>query len=303
LYFFYLLYQKRGGEAKRLGQSGALITGLIVLLFWNPYISNMLQGHNPAYPALGRDKPIVKGQGNERFDPQATALEKLFISTFTEPGHAGGDVLNNPLPRKWPFTVYHPQLSETDTRFAGFGWWWSGILLLSLILWHGLQPDTEEKKRLSRLALLSIAATVLIHPHAWWARYVPQFWALPLFIAVFSAAYGNRYCKWKLTVPVFILLLIINNLISIDYAEIWRKPEDMRGRLRLARTAAEEQVEVSVYYKWPYDELFIQNLVLRRIPYRVVQEEEFIRRQDEFTPLTSLEGQILLTVKKPASQR
>ena len=67
-------------------------------------------------------------------------------------------------------------------------------------------------KALNRLILLVLLTTVLTNPVNWWARYVPQFYAFPVFVLLFLSQRKN--IGWHICIYGMLSLIYINSFIT-----------------------------------------------------------------------------------------
>ena len=115
----------------------------------------------------------------------------------------------------WPFIARPADLDVYrfhDTRIAGFGPWFGGILLLSLLLSGWVLVTVPSGRLFLVIGTLVIVTSMLVSKHLWWARYGPQLWWLPLLpLAVIFMAAENRHqtrAAWILS-----SLLLVNTLM------------------------------------------------------------------------------------------
>jgi hypothetical protein len=84
---------------------------------------------------------------------------------------------------KLPFTIGADELETLripDTRVAGFGPLYGGALAVTALLAVVLARAAPQTAGALLAMSVAIVASALVHPHGWWARYVPQLWLLPL---------------------------------------------------------------------------------------------------------------------------
>ncbi len=161
----------------------------VLVVGWNPYVTNVLRHGHPLHPLAGAGKVDIltnnRPDGVDRYDP----VSQLWLSVFSESHsqlRSGRDDAFRP---KWPGVVHTRELklftAKTDMRIGGFGPWFSlGLLLaagaFALACLQGLRGPP-----LALALLLPAAALTLtqLFPEPWWARYVPQFWLVPLALA------------------------------------------------------------------------------------------------------------------------
>lgn len=176
----------------------AVVLALTVVGF-NPYVTNTLQHGNPLYPLAGEGKvDIMTFNIPPEFLPKSMP-ERFVMSFFGKTANMASD---NPekYKAKIPFTVEKDELLtmvKFDIRIGGFGPFFSGIALVSLALflfhwgWIGVQirrrrltwAQVGPQLWLAALAAVTTASIFLL-PEYWWARYVPQMWAVPVLLLV-----------------------------------------------------------------------------------------------------------------------
>jgi len=182
----------------------------VLVLGYNPYVTNMREGFNPLYPVLGPNRidlmadntpPVLLGRSLNR-------VQKLTISLFsqTEEHTKGRSTI------KIPFMVSRGELislTSPDVRMAGWGVFFSGVMLASIVLfllsrgWRGNSPII--------LLLVLVLATTLINPECWWARYAPQFALLPVLLLVPCLRGRSRLVRS--CAQALCAILLVNNLL------------------------------------------------------------------------------------------
>lgn len=188
--------------------------GLFALLVvgWQPYVTNTVHKGHPFYPAVGRED----GQNVQwRAAPAAFLAqhraEKLVRSLYARSSNSRA------LPQwKIPFSVDRNELFvffTTDARYGGFGPWFGGVLTASLLL--GLFA----RSRRSTILVFGVAGwivlTSLINPEAWWARLSAQIWLiapLALLVAARSRVAWVRYAGAALTGALLLNALLVAGL-------------------------------------------------------------------------------------------
>lgn len=106
-----------------------------------------------------------------------------------------------------PFMKYKGEsLNDPDVRVAGFGYFFSGIVLLCAILVLLNFKGFMQRAFIFYFAL--ILGSCLINPELWWARYVPQMWLLPFIIIIFSFNLSlNKVSHYIRNAVIFFLAL------------------------------------------------------------------------------------------------
>lgn len=196
---------------KKLLKVSVLIIFLILLTGINPYITNLLSGYNPLYPVvknsfLNANKEYMTTSYPTGFE-NLNRFKKLFISTFSSSRNLSPLINNDKPTLKIPFTITNDDIFHfEDMRVGGFGYFFSGLLLCALILSAFLRFKNKEDKRLFFVVMAILTLSILGNHEAWWARFVPQMWSLPLFIMLFFLY--NEQFKAKKQIFIYILLFI-----------------------------------------------------------------------------------------------
>ncbi len=216
-----LWYRWRGSDtpvAPHLRADAACLAALtlfgVLVLGYNPYITNMLQGQNPMYPLLGPNKVdiITGGLPIGWAEGHYSTPRKLLISFFSRTqAHT-----EHPSAFKVPFTVYKQEivsLAAPDARLAAWGVFFSGVTLVSLILF--LRAKGWRNAPIA-LAILLVVVTTFMNPECWMARYAPQFAMLPILFLVPALNFPSGWVR--LAARVMVVFLLLNGLISAGAA-------------------------------------------------------------------------------------
>lgn len=197
-----------------------LLVSLFVILLTgiNPYIINVMEGNNPFYPIVkesffNANREYMITSYPSGFENK-NRFEKFFISNFSCSQNLS-PLLNNDAPTlKLPFLINKDEMFHLeDMRVGGFGYFFSGILILSIVLSIFLKFSNKEDKKLFFTLIFAIIMSVFINHEAWWARFVPQFWALPLFICLYTFIQSGVSLKIKVLQWFIILVCFINSSI------------------------------------------------------------------------------------------
>lgn len=166
---------------------GGLIAA-VGLVGFNPYAQNMLQGRSIFYPLVGSGTVDIMTNNSPGDFVGTNRFERLFRSLFSRADHQRGSSPQAVVTQlKIPFTVHQSEIRPylaPETRIAGFGPLFGGILVLSLV--GVVLLLTSERSRRDRVVLgmlyaqVVIVSTVLVNPEGWWARYAPQLWLVPV---------------------------------------------------------------------------------------------------------------------------
>lgn len=233
-----LLYPLGGGwggkfaKIRPLLAAGALSAVATLILGYSPYVTNILEGHSPGYPATGKDKvAVIAGdtQGpREFFLPGRNRFENFAVSFISTSSQAQGP--QSPV-FKIPFTVRRSEILASinpDVRTAGWGIFFSGIFLTSLALYL-FARGWERHPEVTAVGVLLVLATTFTNPYAYWARLVPQIALLPVLLLIPCFAAASKTVR-VLAKSIGVLLLV-NSLLLAGLA----LQSSIRGTLRARR--------------------------------------------------------------------
>ena len=172
----------------------------IFLIGWSPYMQNFFDHGHVFHPIMGKEAiDIMLGEGaaydnTPNILKERSAAERFFFSLFSET-HAGYDTLPH---LKLPFTLSPEELRAAggvDVRLAGFGPFYSGSVILALgaaILLIVRRKEYGPAAHCYLFVAGALLVSVILMPQNWWARYVPQFWLVPVCIAAAALSVNQR---------------------------------------------------------------------------------------------------------------
>lgn len=226
-FYIYILLNKklRKENIIRLTIVGiiSLIIGMI-LIGYSTYVKNHVEHGHLFYPLFGENKVDIMTQNQPKEFENMNRFKKFILANFSETNNIGY-FQEDKVTLKIPFTISKKELNYLgfcDLRIGGFGVLFGGILIVSFIViligmyFMFFKDKNIFYKILILLTLLGFLIMVL--EEAWWARYLPQLYILPL-IAIYLLYYfrnkGNNLCSIFLS--SIVLLLIVNLGIFIKY--------------------------------------------------------------------------------------
>jgi hypothetical protein len=201
--------RSESGRYAAMGLASVLVA--VVLVGYQPYVTNLLTKGNPFYPAVGRDEAAnraTRGQF-EIWAPREfmamNRVEKLTRSLLAKSSGAES------MPRwKVPFTIDKQELYiffNTEPRYGGFGPLFGSILMLTLIVFPFARARMHWKVWSMGAGLATaVILVVLVNPEAWWARLSPQLWLVPVILATAMALGAPGWPKRFAALLVFLLL-------------------------------------------------------------------------------------------------
>lgn len=198
----------------------------IAVLGWSPYVQNLLDHGHVFHPIMGENAvDIMSGEvpalnNTPEVLEGKSAAERFFYSLFSEThsGYAETPQL------KLPFSISPQELRAAggvDVRLSGFGPFFSGIFLLAVVAAAALIARPRWRSTAAAWLLLISAGmmlSVIVMPQNWWARYVPQFWFVPVGIAAAALAANSRVSQILGGLIAAVMLL---NTMIVGAAGLW----------------------------------------------------------------------------------
>ena len=245
-------------------QSVSIFAGILIL-GWNPYITNTICRGNPFYPMLGSSAyPSLSAMGQDPIElyetPPNMRGKNRFIrftyAIFGRPGaypaYPGPDaVLMLPFDIGWKdFSIYYFH----DVRISGFGPLFSGALIFTLFLFVLLLFHRDANRLFLILSCSTIVLSVLISTHIWWARYGPQLWFLPIAAIVAGFTITNsRIAFWS--TRILIAILLINGILIAAVHFHWEADatRTTNEQLSLLRQSGDVEIDFQ-YFREPFSE-------------------------------------------------
>ncbi|MCL2703498.1 MAG: hypothetical protein FWE91_07840 [Defluviitaleaceae bacterium] len=162
----------------------AFVTGVTVFGF-DPYIKHVLNGRHILHPVMGAEKYDIMNVNPPDSFKDGSGVRNLFMSVFAE----SNNVLGQEPRLKIPFTVAAGEfeaLKFADVRMGGFGVFFSGILILAVIVLVLSVMRKQKVKAGAAIALVFITLLALFFPESWWARYSSFTFYIPIFILMLN---------------------------------------------------------------------------------------------------------------------
>ena len=258
IYFCWIIYKLlQKEEVKRIIVYFCITVFLILITCINPFYTNWKYYSHPFYPVLGPKSYDVEHANYPRGFKNKTPLQRFLISTFSESTNSienhDWESLNQPIYWKIPFTrIKEAPLSKfeyPDMRVGGFGYYWSGILCLTILLMFFLRFKSKEDKKLFLFLILTIALTVAANQYSWWARFVPQFWLIPILtlLTVFSDK-NVKFLKISKTISYICIFFIFYNAILPVKYHLQIKYDFTNYYKNLFDSIKKESVSNSIYF-------------------------------------------------------
>jgi hypothetical protein len=208
--FYEIINGKIKDAAVLSGISAFTVLFGIFCFGFNPYVTNFIDHAHPLYPVYGKGAIDIMSYTTPLPFTHLNRFEKLFLSLFSV---VSNEVIEKPILR-FPFIINNygeiASSAAPSGRIAGFGFWFSGILMLSFFSTIYYLLSRPLKSNISFLVIFGgLVLSVIINPEAWWARYVPQLWLLPIII-LFSLVL-HRSKKESILIYLLSFTMIVNS--------------------------------------------------------------------------------------------
>ncbi|MES2457718.1 MAG: hypothetical protein V4594_19325 [Bacteroidota bacterium] len=168
------------------------ISGVVAVCLtgFNPYLLNTIKHGHPFYPLMGKNKVDIMNHNTPPGLEDKSQLERFVTSLFSRTDNVN-PANGRKIEVKIPFSINKKDIinaGKIDTRIAGFGPFFSGILLCAILLFLIvlIKKSGEKPVRNTLYMILAIFLSVMLMPESWWARYVPQLWYIPPGILILS---------------------------------------------------------------------------------------------------------------------
>lgn len=241
-----LWYQNDRRSCRSLAtMAGLCIMFSVVILGYQPYMTNLINHRNPFYPAIGyqNGQNIISEQAPLDF-LQKDRLSKLVLSVLAKSSDSSS------LPKlKIPFVVdrteAYPFLG-TDARYGGFGPLFGSVtLFLVLVAPVFMRNANKASTQTTLAALLLILGSALVNPEAWWARLAPQIWLLPTLLILFLYHIKTRFSKLFGGIAMALLAVNLGFVTFFNNERNLTRSMDFRGQMvRLQEVSTHGGLEV-----------------------------------------------------------
>ncbi len=248
-YIYYLIKKIKNKDYKPLIKT--TISFIIVLIISllivgsNSYVKNLITKGNPLYPIIGKDKVDIITPQQPKLFAGKSPIEKNFYSIFSYTANYA-TTFNEGTPKlKIPFTsnMNSELLSIVeDTRVGGFGIYFSGILIISIIViivYIIFKIKNKEYEKLIFIGIPFIITILLIFffGESWWARYSPQTYFIVLMALFILLTSQNK----KLYALASILLLLCAFNSALIFRQMVKTKIPVSGQTRMNLEKLENQ--------------------------------------------------------------
>jgi hypothetical protein len=258
-YFIYLLYVRKMKEVKYMLKL-LIVSGILIGIFsWHPFGENLLKKGNPIYPIAGKNKlDVIEHQRPPTLKHDLSiiaAIKSVFYRVNNAPhSWSNGKVNENVEEFKIPFSFKFYEIkysSIASARLSGFGFWFSGFFVLAIILFIIMCFYLKNDQR-NLFILFNLFIFFSIIPYlqgAWWARFIPQLWAFPIFIFFMCYYFGNTKLKIISKISLSLVTIMILVIGGYNYSKtIYNSYEKRKCLSMLKKCFGDEIINIKVLF-------------------------------------------------------
>jgi len=223
LFIFLITKQKKTFQRTFIVAAVATIFAVGIVGYF-PYIINLTRYHDVFYPGMKMLQSEAAKQTPDRF-LSMNRFNKFFISFFAHTDNLHLYLNKNPeIPLKIPFTINKTDILNASKPYVvymgGFGPFFSGIFLSAIALFALAVYRLKNWKSIFPVILIigTILTSVFIVSEAWYARYAPQLWFVPLILLLASETDARKnITRFRNAIYLIALLNISFTLASFPY--------------------------------------------------------------------------------------
>lgn len=210
---------------KLLFLSGTSVLFALLIVGFNPYVTNLVNKGNMFYPLYGeKNTQDIMSESTPLCISGKNKYQQLFISLFSSSGSYLSTNEANP-PYKFPAKISLQEIKEfslPDVRLGGFGPLFASSFLLCMAGWIYVLLKQKRKYATEFIFIfLTIILSTLIFPEVWWPRYFPHIYLLVTFALIYLFSHELDHSSKKLKLFAKILLFVsVTNAILVMGANI-----------------------------------------------------------------------------------
>ncbi|GGP05329.1 hypothetical protein GCM10010992_20980 [Cloacibacterium rupense] len=214
---YHYLYQKRIMVLPYL--SVLLLVGICNV---HPFNNNLQRGSHILHPFYGEQKIDIINQNIPEVLLHKNRVERILISLFSKTTNDRKVVFSEAIKLPFSFSKEEVILSN-DTKLGGFGFLFSGILVVSVLLALSLVMKRGEiDKKIMVLIASALLVSILVNPASWWPRLSAQIWLLPVFLMIGGLLSQDKISNWlsKVVLWVYMVNILVFSavtLVKINY--------------------------------------------------------------------------------------
>ena len=256
---------------------------ILVLGFFcnvNPFITNIQNGNHLLHPFAGDKKMDIINQNIPELLLNKNRVERVAISLLSK---TNNDFKNATFPDilKFPFTFSKDELFiNFDTRLGGFGFLFSGVLVITILLalYLFLKKNTMDKKILAGV-LSAVLLSVMINPASWWSRLSAQTWLIPVVFIISGLLVKNRLA---IILSQMILAILMINILASGGITVLKLQKDNEIVNDFVNAVGDKTIILDLSNKYSFKQYYLK-FKERNIKYKI-QKLEGNHQLAPFTP-------------------
>ncbi len=196
----------------------AVIVGVFVIGL-SVYPKNFIDHGHPFYPLFGEGKVDIMTANSPASFEDLSPIERFFHATFSECDniiYASGAAPKLKIPFTYKIEEFE-KLQATDLRISGHGVFFSGILLVSVLVLVCCGIFLKRKNpRLFSVTVIPLAITCVLTfalGESWWARYFPQLFLFALFALLYLDEMD--FLPARIIKGLLIVIILTNNICTV----------------------------------------------------------------------------------------
>jgi hypothetical protein len=263
------------GMRSLLPQWAAILVGIfigVLVVGYNPYVTNTLHYKQPFYPIYGSNtlnkEFILRNQMPPDFEDMSW-MGKLFHSVFSPSQNIIGKEAGS---LKFPLSVERSEIiafARPDVRISGWGPLFGALVILSMVSLAILAFVSRKVASSAGILVGMVFASSLLNSEAWWARYTPQLWLIP--VIMLGALWFVKDKRTMILGNVLALLMFANIFLVSGAYFGWNTLKSRELRVTLANL--QQSGEKVMLYYGPLEAVGWQ-MVKYGIPYQRVEQRE-----------------------------
>ena len=234
-------------------------------------MTNILNGNNVLHPFAGDKKIDIINQNIPKLLLNKNRVERTAISLFSK---TNNDFKNATFPDtlKIPFTFSKDELFiNFDTRLGGFGFLFSGVLVITLLLASFLFLKTNKlEKKIIVFVLLAFLLSIMINPASWWSRLSAQIWLIPLVFIIAGLILKN---KQAMVLSQITLVLLMTNVLVSGGITALKLQKDNEIVNNFVNAVGNKTIILDLSNKYSFKQYYIK-FKERNIKYKIEKLEE-----------------------------
>lgn len=286
-FFFYWIFEKCKKEGWKKGKRDILerfcvfaisVLSGVLFLGSTSYVTNTIRYRNPVYTMIGEGSTEIITSMAPKAIREMSHIERFFVSLFSA---TGNDMALEQVQLKPPFDFTNDSMYDAgvvDVRLAGWGIFFTGVLVVSLIVLGKIFYDWKKRnpKALVITAILAAVFAILIIfvPGMFWARYFTLLFWIPAAAVVLAFIEINEGRSKGLLCGALLALMLVNTVPNINYiSDRFEEFEDIDNGLNVLKAQSQSHDIILDYRTGPGEQVPGQffNFIDKKVKHQYTQ--------------------------------